>query len=72
MNIDAAILEYLKDNIDPHAVELVSWNEEMQSDGYCETCYYEYIAVTFVYKDKDDKTLNYEYYGTLAELIRAL
>jgi hypothetical protein len=68
----AALAEYLRDVKHLDAVEVTDFEDVQKSDGYCETCYYEYMACDITYKNSAGKTQVYEYYGTVAELVRNL
>lgn len=43
----------------------ITYEEESRSDGYCETCYYDYYVVVV-----SDGTHKEEYSGDFAELLR--
>lgn len=40
-------------DIPTEGVTILSARDETFSDGYCETCYYEYEALAVTYKDAD-------------------
>jgi C4-type Zn-finger protein len=69
-----ALAEYIRDNAygSRDVAKVTSFEEETIESGYCETCYYESTEVWVYYEDSDGKAKKYEYYGNMAEFIRAL
>lgn len=49
--------------------EVVDVDESTETGGYCETCSYETIVVRITYVDKEDKSREYSYEGSLANLL---
>lgn len=54
------------------AVEVTDFEDETQSTGYCDTCYYEYAVVKITYKDSDGALKNYTISESFAEYIKYL
>jgi len=54
------------------AIRVESYEEKELSDGYCETCYYEYTVVIINYITSTGVRDEYEYYGPFSELIQEL
>ena len=67
-----SMLELVKARSNPDAVKVVAYEEVQKSDGYCETCYYEYTEVKITYLTSSGETSEYGYSGSFAELIRDL
>lgn len=53
-------------------VEVINVDEGIQYGGGCETCSYEYIAITVTYKDNNGKSRDAEISGTFVDLINSL
>jgi hypothetical protein len=57
----------------PEAIRVVSYEEVDKSDGYCETCYYEWQEVEIKYVTNDSSQPKvYSYSSDFADLIRTL
>jgi hypothetical protein len=54
------------------AIEVNSFEEQQRSDGYCETCWYEYTVVVITYTTETGSVQPYEYRGEFSELIQEL
>ena len=52
--------------------EVVSWYDDTQSSGYCETCYYESAVVRMTYLNSNGITAQYTYSGSFGDLISDL
>lgn len=70
-NICNAFAQFLRDR-DLDVVEVVDWEERTVYDGYCETCYYEYVVVDIEYRDSEGTVKTYTYDGTFSSLMREL
>lgn len=75
MSLRDNINQYLKDEVLAGAgitdvAEVVDYEDQQFSDGYCETCYYEYYKLVITYKDSDGVIKTYQHYDTLADLLR--
>ena len=57
---------------DVDAVEVLSFKEETEYGGYCDTCAYEITHVHIRYLNSVEMTNTYEYYGNMAEFIDEL
>lgn len=57
---------------DDPAVEILDFREETYSDGYCETCWYEYTVVEIDYRTADGTRKTYVYGDDFADLVRDL
>lgn len=68
----AALLEFVKKNLDVSAAEVTGFKEEEEIRGYCETCSYSTIVVKIDYKNTDGRHCWKEYEGNFADLIREL
>lgn len=68
--LDAMRLFLLNHGVEVHHV--INFEETQKLEGYCETCYYEYVAVDITYENLDGDIKNYEYYSSFAQLIREL
>lgn len=53
-------------------VKAVSYEEDERSEGYCDTCYYEYTVVSISFTTANGSTGVYEYFGDFGQLIREL
>lgn len=53
-------------------VRVTSYREVERSDGYCETCYFDWTEVEIYYLDRNGETLTYNYGGNFADLIKEL
>jgi hypothetical protein len=67
----ASMLKLVKGS-EADAVKVLGYKEVEKSDGYCETCYYEYVEVEISYQKSDGTTGVYSYYGDFGDLIRTL
>lgn len=67
-----SMLELVQETF-PEAVEVVSYEEMQRSDGYCDTCYYEWeeVDITFISSETSEPQV-YTYSGDFGELIREL
>lgn len=76
MNIESVIHEalanYMRGGLDLDVAEVVSFEDDTASGGYCETCYYEYAVVKVHYQNSKNRSCIYTYDGDFAELIWAL
>jgi len=54
------------------AVQVVAYEEVEKSDGYCDSCYYEWTEVEITYLTNEGQTRVYSYGGDFGELIREL
>jgi hypothetical protein len=75
MSLNDKILEmmtdYLKDSrSDLDVVEVFDYDEDTESSGGCETCWFEYDVIVFTYKDSEGATRKHTESGTLAELLK--
>lgn len=52
--------------------DVIAWEEKRKSDGYCDTCYFEYTEVDITYIDTDDQVQLYSWSGDFGELMRAM
>ena len=59
--------EYLVD-----CAEVLEIKESVQSEGYCETCYYEFTICTATYRDSAGVTKTYTLTESFAELVSGL
>lgn len=68
-----ALLDYLK-KFGAHldAKEVTGYEDDTESSGYCDTCWYEEAIVRICYKNANDEVLEHTYYGSFADLIRSL
>lgn len=67
-----SMLELVQERF-PEAIEIVSYDEVDKSDGYCDTCYYEWTEVEIFYLTSEDATPRmYNYSGDFGQLIRRL
>lgn len=71
-SLRAELLEFVRANHDSGAVAVLSWEDDTENDGYCETCWYEYAVVNITYSDGSEFNREYQYRGSFAELIRQL
>lgn len=71
--LKTAMLNFLLDT-GVRAVEVVSWDEDIEVGGYCNTCFYEDKVVRINYRDKKkSKVLRiWTYRGSFGDLISAL
>lgn len=65
-----AIAEYLRQVQQLDVEKVVDFEEVEKSDGYCETCYYEWTEVDITFVDKAGATQKWNYYGSFAEFVR--
>ena len=75
MSIEDNLKESLKDFLVENgidAVEVVSFEDDTEGSGYCETCYYEYAVVRVSYRNSNGRLKEYVYRGGFSELIREL
>lgn len=52
--------------------EVVSYEDDTEAGGYCESCYYEEAIVRIKYLNSADELKEYVYYGGFADLISQL
>lgn len=52
--------------------EILSYEQETRSGGYCESCYYDEIVVEVRYLSTSGETKRFDIYGDMGELIRDL
>jgi hypothetical protein len=52
----------------PGDVVVLSFEDYTETDGYCETCYYETARCKIAYTYKGDERV-YDYYGSFSELL---
>jgi hypothetical protein len=52
--------------------QVTGYNESTRSDGYCDTCWYEYNVVEIDYLDSTGNKHSWEYSGKFGELIQYL
>lgn len=68
-----AVTEYLNAHTDVSADRVTGIDQETYSDGYCETCWYEYIVLEIFYVEADTGAHKiYVYRGNMADLMREL
>jgi hypothetical protein len=67
-----AVAEYLRDEFRLDVVKVTDMRQETRNDGYCETCWYEYIVVAIDYVKSTTLTGTYEWHGNMGELVRAI
>lgn len=51
---------------------VLSWEDVTLSDGYCETCYYEYAGVKVEFIDGGGSRQTWEYNDSFASLVKYL
>lgn len=72
-NLKEALAEYMRNSYYKLDVARVTgYEDDTESDGYCETCYYEYAVVRISYVDSAGKPQKWTYRGGFAELINSL
>lgn len=54
---------------DKIVTDVVSVKEQHKYGGFCETCAYDYIQVLIVYVNGAGKQTEYEFYGSLSDII---
>ena len=54
------------------AVEVISFRDDTEAGGYCESCYYEYAVVRIVYIDSKNQSREFTYSDGFSDLIREL
>lgn len=69
--LNESLLEFIRQKNDPAATEIVSWEEEHDTGGLCETCLYDDWSIVVIYKSAEE-TRTFEFHGSFAELIREL
>lgn len=52
--------------------EVLDWEEDTYTDGYCETCRYTQVVVDIDYYSTQGIRLTYQHKGNFADLIREL
>lgn len=67
-----ALLALVKAYSDPEAVEVVDFEEDEVSGGYCSTCAYTDTVVDIEYRRAAGHRRTYRYSGGFADLIREL
>lgn len=76
MNLSEAfresVLALLHQSGHKDAAEVISWKEQHNQGGYCETCSFEYWTVDIVWRDAAGNEDTYEYSGTFGELLNGL
>lgn len=53
-------------------VEVINYEQDTRSGGYCDSCYYEETVVEIFYKDAEGHKHYYTYSNNFSELIREL
>jgi len=51
---------------------VLSYQDETESTGYCDSCYYEYAVVDINYITQDNVNRTYRYNGNFSDLINTL
>lgn len=69
-NFYASLAEFLAERGIENAT-VTRFEQETESDGFCETCYYEYTVVNIFY-EVDGKSDEFNYRGSFSELINDL
>lgn len=66
-----AMAEYIRRQ-GGEVVQVTGFEEDMEYDGYCETCYYEYTVVNIEFENPRGETEIWQYRGYFADLLREL
>lgn len=75
MSFEDNLKESLKDFLVERgcdAEEVVSFRDDTEAGGYCESCYYEYAVVRIDYIDSRGRSREFTYSDGFSDLIREL
>lgn len=67
-----SLAEFMRESYRLDVSEVVEWEDDTESDGYCDSCYYEYAVVKVKYIDNDFDKCTWTYRGSFADLINSL
>ncbi|QFG25477.1 hypothetical protein [Actinomadura sp. WMMB 499] len=67
-----ALAKWLRDYYELDAVRVTNFKEDVESGGYCETCWYDETVVYVDFLNSKGIETSYRYYGSMADLIREL
>lgn len=67
--IEESIRRWLEDELNEGPLTVVSYKEDKESVGKCDTCYTEFVVVTITYIDSNDKEQVYKYDGGFIKLL---
>lgn len=67
-----ALAEMMREEYTLDCVEVLEFEDDTESSGFCDTCYYEQAVVRVKYIDSDGDTQFYTYRGSFSELMGSL
>lgn len=70
-SLKPVLTEWLK-KYEPDVKEVIGYEDDTESGGYCDTCFYIEAIVNIYYLDSKGERHKYVYNGDFAELIREL
>lgn len=66
------LAKFMRDHYRLEVSEVLDWEDDTESTGYCDSCYYEYAVVKVKYIDNDFDRCSWTYSGSFADLISNL